>query len=127
MHLATRLRALAKNVPWRAVTSSIAQGRAQCKCPLNRMVKDQSVNSPAGGTEHRQRYLVVELFERDLDRHPAPDLMRVDADHVGEHFGPLLKLNRGNRVRDLAGEGRMIDAMHNNEAVNFALAADRGP
>ena len=73
-------------------------------------------------TEQRQRDLVVELLERDLERHvELQRLGRLRAvDDVGHHARPLVELDHGDRVgRREAGHRPVVDDV----AVEPALAA----
>ena len=78
-------------------------------------------------SEFRNRDFVAELFKHYFYRHPAFDLVRLDTVEVRNEFASFFKLDDDYCVRDLGGEGRMINLMHDVEAENFTASGDRDP
>ena len=78
-------------------------------------------------SEFRNRYFITELFKHHLNRHPAFDLMRLDAVEVRDEFASFFKFDDDYCVGNLGGESGVINLVHNIETKHFAAAGNRDP
>src|SRR5271154_6871737 len=69
------------------------------------------------------RNLIAEFFKRNLDRHPAAYVMRLDAEQIRHELASLFELDHDHRVRHLGGEAGVIELMHYIEAEDLAPPA----
>ena len=77
--------------------------------------------------EFWNRNFVAELFKHHFYRHPALDLVRLDAVKVRGEFASFFQFDDDYCVRNLGGEGRMINLMHDIEAENLTASGDWDP
>src|ERR1700730_14889727 len=77
--------------------------------------------------ELRERYLIGDVVVHNLDRHPDPYLVVLNANQIGENARPFVEFDLGDVVRNIAVETSEIRLMENYPGVHTAVSAEPGP